>query len=237
MTRTTATTEPAPGARPLTRRHLGLGLLTAVVLSGCSVGTGSPSGDGEEEPAQDPPAGQGDSPASDGQDDGSAGDEDATQGTDGDATAVHDEDAASAGVDLTDAGDPVFEATVPATVEGDPEASMTVALHSLERRDETVVAIFSFLVLSSEQSDPTDLYNYLGKSGWHPYAIDTVNLNRHGVMGSISSRTQTSYQGTRFAPGQTMYAYAMFAAPPEDVTTMDVSLVDGAPLATAVEIR
>ena len=63
-----------------------------------------------------------------------------------------------------------------------------------------------------------------------------MNLNKHGVLGGINGAV-TNHQGGRFMPGETFYAYASFAAPPADVTTMDVMMVEGAPLATGVEIR
>lgn len=206
---------------PIARRQAMLVLASALALGGCTTGRDGAT-DGES--AQPTPTDASSAP-------------EASDGQEGADESVLDEDAPSAGVDLTAAGDPVAEATVPATVSGDPEATMNVALHSLEWSGETVVAIFSFRVDSSKNSDSTDLYNYLGMKGWHPYAIDTVNLNRHGVIGQSANRAQTAYQGTRFAPGQTLYGYAMFTAPPQDVTTMDVSLIDGAPLATAVTIE
>ncbi|MDN6329065.1 MAG: hypothetical protein ACTHV2_02655 [Brachybacterium sp.] len=148
-----------------------------------------------------------------------------------------DDDAAAAGVDLSSLGEPVATAEIPATVEDNDDATMTVELFGLERRDDTVVATFAFTVNSDTGSqDAQQLYHFLGYTGWHPYAIDTVNLNKHGVLGGAKVG-QTDYQSTRFKPGQTFYAYASFAAPPEDVTAMDVMMVDGAPMATGVEIR
>lgn len=154
---------------------------------------------------------------------------------------VVDDEAQAAGVDLTDVGAPIASAEVPAAVKGDPEATMTVSLHGLTRQDETLVAVYSFRVEASEaaSTDPRWIYHYAADQGWNPYAVDTTNFNRHGVLTDSTGtiRSQTEYQGPKFRPGQTLYAYAMFAAPPEDVTTMDVLLIDGAPLATEVEIR
>lgn len=117
---------------------------------------------------------------------------------------------------------------------------MTVALYGLERSGSTLVGTFSFVVHSSApRPSPKWLYHYLGESSWSPFAIDTVNLNRHDVMsGELGiPKSQTDSQGMTFLPGQTFYAFAVFAAPPEDVTTMDVSMCDGAPLAKNVAIR
>lgn len=151
--------------------------------------------------------------------------------------AVVDPDSAAAGVDLTGLGEPAATAVVPAVVEGDPEATMTVATYALQRRGETVVATFSFRV-ESEAADPAParLYDYLG-GFWYPYAVDTVNLAKHEVVESGGTKAVTSDTGMRYSPGQTFYAYAVFAAPPQDVTTMDASLGDGVPMATEVPLR
>lgn len=214
------------------------GLITALA-AGCQFGIGEdeqPTGGSDpavEQPEDSDGGSDGQAPeASDGggestSDSGSTDDEDDTAG----------ESAAAAGVDLTTLGEPVATAEIPANVEGDSEATMTVELFGLEKQGETVVATFAFTVNSTSQSDEHRyLYHYLGNSGWHPYAIDTVNLNKHGVLGG-AKRGQTDYQGMRFKPGQTFYAYASFAAPPADVTTMDVMMVEGAPIASGMEIR
>ncbi len=234
-------------ARTTTRIVRGLaaaGLITALA-TGCQFGIG---GENEEPTGSGTTAEQGEAPAGD----GSGTDDEAPEASDGGGEAgsggagssdtgtedgVVDGSAAAAGVDLTDLGDPVATAEIPASVEGDPEATMTVQLFGLEKQGETVVATFAFTVNSEDGSDEQrQLYHYLGNTGWHPYAIDTVNLNKHGVLGGAKTG-QTDYQGSRFKPGQTFYDYASFAAPPADVTTMDVMMVDGAPMATGVEIR
>lgn len=213
--------------------------LVAALTAGCQFGLDDGGAD------TDPAAGQeqgteeeGDSGEADGTSDGGG---EAAEGSGESGDPVVDEDAQAAGVDLTDVGEPIASAEVPAAVEGDPEATMTVSLHGLTRQDETLVAVYSFRVEASEaaSTDPRWIYHYAGDQGWNPYAVDTTNFNRHGVLSDSTGtiRSQTEYQGTKFRPGQTLYAYAMFAAPPEDVTTMDVLLIDGAPLATEVEIR
>lgn len=224
-------------------RGLAAASLITALAAGCQFGIGEdeqatggsdpavehgkdPAGDGSEADQQDPQASDG----------GSEGGGDGTAGSD-EEDAVVDDDAAAAGVDLSGLGEPVATAEIPATVEGNDEATMTVELFGLERRDDTVVATFAFTVNSDTGSqDARQLYHFLGNSGWHPYAIDAVNLNKHGVLGGAKVG-QTDYQSMRFKPGQTFYAYASFAAPPEDVTAMDVMMVDGAPMATGVEIR
>lgn len=224
----------------------------AVIASGCSLGIGSGNGPadgdtGQEQAEQSQDGGAEDSEtpedaeASDsGQsDEADDADEAAEAGdaaaSDGGGEAVVDEDTAAAGVDPSTVGDPIASAEGPAIVPGDPEATMTVNLHSLTRSGETVVAVYSFQVHSTHTDHEGDLFNYIG-AGWNPFLIDTKNLNRHDVMTGGGS-AQTRYIGPEFRPGQTFYAFAVFAAPPADVTTMDASLGEGTPMATEVPLR
>lgn len=156
---------------------------------------------------------------------------DATTG----ASDAEQESAGQAGIDLANLPEPVATGRIPAIVEGDPQATMDVAFYGLRRSGKVVIATYSFTVNSTDDRERW-LYHYLGDQGWHPYLIDSTNLNKHEVLQG-SGRAQTEYQGARFRPGQTSYAYAMFAAPPQDVTTMDVAVVDGMPAVAGVEIK
>lgn len=215
----------------------------ALIASGCSLGIGSgggggnPAGGGADQEQPDKPKDHG-AEASDGgksdQTDEAAESGD-VEASDGGGEAVVDEDTRAAGVDPGKVGDPIASAEAPAIVKGDPKATVTVNLHSLTRSGATVVAVYSFQVHSTHTDHEGDLYDYFG-DGWHPFLIDTKNLNRHDVM-TGDGPAQTAYQGANFRPGQTFYAFAVFAAPPADVTTMDASLADGTPMATEVPLR
>jgi hypothetical protein len=229
----------------LARALGGLVVVGALSLSGCQVGTGEVAGAGgkSDEQAQDA-GGRSASDAGGASDGGGTGDSGSGASDGGgagsaDGSDVVADDSAPAGVDLTARGEPVATAKVPAVVEDDPDATMTVALYGLERQGDTVVATYSFTVHSKTSDGDSWIYDYLGGTGWEPYAIDTENLNKHGVLKDKdgTNEAKTDDQGQKFRPGQTMAAHAVFAAPPEDVKTMDVMLVDGAPLATEVPIR
>ncbi|GAA5167760.1 hypothetical protein [Ornithinimicrobium tianjinense] len=211
--------------KTFTRSAAPMVLAAALALTGCSQGQDDTAGQdaqGQQPPAtqaEQAPVAQSQQPA-----DASATVEDVTA-----------DSAAAAGVDLT-AVDPLATATVPAVVEGDADATMEVALLGLRRDGKVLVGTYSFTVTSDAPNpEPRWIYHYLGDQGWDPYLVDTVNLTRHDVLGNGSA--QTDYQGPKFLPGQTLYAYAMFAAPAEDVTEMSVSLVDSAPAVTGVPIQ
>ncbi len=146
--------------------------------------------------------------------------------------------AEAAGLDPNDLPDPVASQEIPAAVDGDDKATMTVELFPLKRQGETVVAQFAFTVNSEktdEDDDGDDLYGYLGGS-WAPFLVDSQNLRKHNVLDKFPQRAQTNVQQTKFKPGQTHYAFAVFAAPPPDVDEVEVSVVDGMNLATGVKI-
>lgn len=149
-------------------------------------------------------------------------------------SSVESESAQAAGVDLTNLPAPIARGSVPATVEGDPDATVEIALHSLKRSGKVVTGTFSFQV-KSKTTDRDSLFRFLGSTTWWPYLVDTTNLRKHGVLSGGGARASTD-ELVRFAPGQTVYAYAMFAAPPDDITTVDVQLFSGLPTATGIPI-
>ena len=186
-------------------------VLTVVIgLAGCSV-------PGTNPPSQQPSAG-------------------ASASASASPGAVESETAQQAGVDLTNLPAPIASGTMRAVVEGDPDATITVALHSLKRTGKVLTGIFSFRVTSTDQAR-NNLFNYLGQTSWAPFLVDTVNLNRHDLLtgGGAPAKTDEVLM-PKFSPGQTVYAYAMFAAPATTVTAMNVQLVGTVPTATDVPI-
>lgn len=152
---------------------------------------------------------------------------------------VESESARAAGIDLTTLPAPIASGRLPARVSDDPDATIEIALYSLRRTGKVVTATFSFRVHSAgDRAGEALLFGYLGGEIWTPYLVDTVNLRRHGVLTAddVAAQTSSNLRGQRFRPGQTLYAYAMFAAPPTDVTTVDVQLASGLPTAVGVPI-
>lgn len=206
-----------------TRRGLlgAVALLGTVAVTGCTIGSGDP---GEEGAGEGETAGAGTE-----EDAGDGG-----GGSDGGEEEVVDEEAP---VDLDELPEAIATASVPASVSGDTDATLTVSLHELRRDGKRLTALVSFLVESTNEDEAQWLSHYLGDRTWAPYLLDPVNLTKHTVLRNGAEKAQTSSQGAEFRPGQTLHGYAMFAAPPEDVTAMDVMLVEGATPATGVEIR
>ena len=131
-------------------------------------------------------------------------------------------------------GDPIATATIPAALDGDPKATLTVKLYSLTRRGQTLIGNFSFTLNSTTSTDPTEmtsLFRLLGDRTWSPTLIDTTNLKRHAVLDgdSIWDDAATSSGDTKLGAGDTVAAFAAFAAPPAEVTSMVVNMAEGAP--------
>lgn len=163
--------------------------------------------------------------------------------TSSDTSAVDDvtqQSADAAGVDLGSLGEPVATAELPAVVEGDPDATLTVDFYGLRRSGDTVVGTYSFTP-NSEVDVVQPLMTYLGGTVWDSYLIDPVNLNKHSVLrsedGMSSARTAAGATSPQFGPGQTWFTYAVFAAPPSGVDTVNVMFVQGAPMATGVPVE
>lgn len=103
-------------------------------------------------------------------------------------------------MDLSELPAAIATAEVPATVDGDPDATLTVALHELRRDGERLVAQFSFRVESTKPDEAAWIYDYLGAQSWNPYLIDPVNLNKHTVPRNSTVEAQTNSQGRSSGP-------------------------------------
>lgn len=144
--------------------------------------------------------------------------------------------AQQAGVDLNNQPKPVATGRIPALVDGDANATLDVAFYGLRRQGKVLVATYSFTVRAAV-ARRSSLHKFLGRNLWWPYLVDNTNLTRHDVLVGGGTRAMTDpVSGADFGTGQTFYAYAMFAAPPESVNVMDVFIVTGLPVVTAVPI-
>jgi hypothetical protein len=149
-----------------------------------------------------------------------------------------DEAARAAGVDPTSPPTSVASVTMPGrTIDGTP-TELAVDLFSLKRQDELLVLTIGITPDADVEGKATSFLGWTGTT-WSPSLVDTKNLKLHRVVETAGTRvaTGTGAVSTSFGPGQTLYLYAVFAAPPQDVTTMTVKPVDGAPALTGVTIR
>lgn len=181
-------------------------------------------------------------------------DDDAANGADDAGTSdtntsdMERESALAAGVDLDEDLEAIASGTVTSAISG---AEILVEFYGLERRGEAVVGTYSFTV----SMEPTDtearhLNTWLG-ADWRPAVIDMTNLAKHlPVQGEVDSRTvlaqtQSGFergaawagQAIRFNPDEKFWAFAIFAAPPEGVDTMDAIVTENMPVIADVPIQ
>ena len=205
------------------RRTAGVAAVAAgLMLTGCSIGFGS------EEPATSASQDEGGGSAS------ATGSED--EGGENSSEEL-DTQAGEAGVDPEEPPEPIATVEAPATDSTGEPTTLTVDLLEARREDELLVLTFRFTPAEGD-GKPQWLYHYLGQQTWAPQVIDTTNLRVHNVV-KVEGKPKpllTDYQGTKFGPGQRYYAFAVFAAPPEDVESVTVNVVGGAGSLTEVPL-
>lgn len=230
----------------MTKRRFAAGLaavsLVVAGASGCSFGV---LGSSDEKPTEQTSAA---APAdnSNGGDQGSGSDgANPAQGASdaGGASAGSDQGGAngkpaSGGQNKANYPAPIFTTERPVEVKEDPNATLTVNLHQLKREGETVTAYVSF-TLNTTAKEAKGFFYLNGSSRWRPFLLDNVNLKKHTPLSTTNSQhyAMTPMEDVDLMPGQTVYAFATFAAPPADVKQMDVSLMDGTEVAKGVEIK
>ena len=192
---------------PLARGSLAL-LAAAALLSGCS------SGGGDAPPTSTPGTSASASPSA------------AAAGTSPSASADPSQNgAADAGVDLATDGPALATASGRIPTDADPEASVTAEVLGLKRNGKLLVLTARLTRTTTQTGQSEALFNILGNAFFAPYLVDPVNLKQYTVVTSATGARLTSQESAvRAFPGQPMYVFAVFAAPPADVTTLDVTV-------------
>lgn len=210
---------------PTTRRGA---LLTLASLGALSLAACSSGGDAEFE--EDGGAGNGAAEADSGSGSDAAGQEPSASSDGGGEEQASDGAAAASPVDPADA-----IATLDYTLPTDEiEGTMTVGLHHLRRRGETLELLLTF---TPEFSGP-EAYTL-----WHlhgenhamvgPALFDRANLTRYDILTtnggwSAAERWSSEQAEHDLASGTTQPYWATFAAPVDDVDALDVGLPVGA---------
>ena len=176
-------------------------LLTAVasllVLSGCSTGSdGEPAADGPTTSA-------------------TAGAEKTAGAADG-----------SIEVDTFDASDVLAKQTV--RMPENPEDTVEFGLQSLVV--EGSIATLQLVVTPRFKSESADemisLFDIYGPNVLPLYLLDRKNLKRYDIVRSGPKVFASNSVGTRTVNGTPMAAYAVFAAPQDEIATIDVFMAD-----------
>jgi hypothetical protein len=124
-------------------------------------------------------------------------------------------------------------------IPGEPQHKVTVGILSLERKDKVailkVVATPDFADKSATQRIGFKDAVHSFPLWWLPTLLDLTNLKQYKVL--AGSGGYLNYEDGEAVSGQPIYAWAVFAAPPANVTKLDLNLVSWMPRFTNVPIR
>ena len=142
---------------------------------------------------------------------------------------------AAAGVGLEALANPIATVEAKTGMEKDPEGTVKVDLLGLKRKDRLLI-LTAAVTPTNSLAEPQSLFQVLGSHTWRPTLVDTKNLKQYSVVrsgGPLSSGDLSAKAGS----GQPMFVYAVFAAPPADVTTINVLFADTIPAFTDVPVQ
>lgn len=109
----------------------------------------------------------------------------------------------------------------------DDEADVTVGLHTLQVAGDVMLLELSFTPQGGGGSYGFNNLN-MGRA-LMPLLHDRENLKQYSVLGTGSNRwaSNTTVSGTRVESGQSLMFYAHYAAPEDDIDTINISVIDG----------
>lgn len=116
-------------------------------------------------------------------------------------------------------------------------AEVIVGLHTLRVEGEVMLLELSF---TPQNGRGTYGFNNLNQGRTlMPLLNDRENLKQYSVLGSGGNRwaSNTTVSGTRIENGQTIMYYAYYAAPEDDIDTINISVIDGLVEFTDAEIE
>jgi len=123
-------------------------------------------------------------------------------------------------------------------IPGSSQRKVTVGILSLERKGKVavlkVVVTPEFADLKANETVPFE--KALGQFGFHwtPDLLDLTNLKKYTVL--FTDSKCLNYEDGEAVSGQPIYGWAVFAAPPAEVTSVDLTVTDWMPRFTKVPI-
>ncbi|MBW3648728.1 MAG: hypothetical protein KY440_13335 [Actinobacteria bacterium] len=163
------------------------------------------------------------------------GGEDAGGETEPGAAAPKDDSAA--GVEQFDPEDALVQQTL--TLPQSPQDKVDIGVLSLEVEGQVMFLRLAVTPDFGSESDSKalSLFTSLGQTTFAPTLVDVENLKEYAVVQAGSGkRWASSDLGTTSMNGTPMLAYAVFAAPEDDISSIDVRVTDFWPAFTDVPI-
>lgn len=143
---------------------------------------------------------------------------------------------AAAGVGLEALANPIATVEAKTGMEQDPEGTVKVDVLGLKRKDKLLV-LTAAVTPQNSLAEPQSLFRVLGSHSWMPTLVDTVNLKQYSPVRAGGTSLRTGDLMVKAGSGQPMFVYAVFAAPPADVTKINVLFADSIPVLTDVPVQ
>jgi hypothetical protein len=143
---------------------------------------------------------------------------------------------ATAGVGLEDLANPIATVEAKTGMEDDPEGTVKVDVLGLARKDKLLI-LTAAVTPQNSLAEPQSLFGVLGSHSWMPTLVDTVNLKQYSPVRAKGGAMRTGDLTVKAASGQPMFVYAVFAAPPADVTKINVLFADSIPVLMDVPVQ
>ncbi len=214
---------------------LGLALASSIGLAGCSVGVSEESQANNANQASAQQSAEGENTNSEEQAHTTSGDSTSNNTNASDNGAEQGNDSGEGNPDgQQDNREPILSVTTGVTVEGDKDAKLTIDMLEAKREGKFVKVVYGYTLHTTAQDDGGfNLWKVAGNQhNVFEYAIDQTNLNKHERLNSGA----VTNQGVHLTPGKRVYSTSVFAAPPEDVHTMDFNMWNNTEMAQGVEI-
>lgn len=141
-----------------------------------------------------------------------------------------------AGVDVTDLDDAVATQTV--SLPGSDE-EIELRIFPIEVRDQVQVLKIAVTPTSpiSGSNGTKSLFSILGNSSFRPQLTDRENLKVYSVISQGPNDWSIDPVEAKAARSETIIAWAIYAAPEDDVEAFDVSVLDSWPTFTDVPVQ
>ena len=145
-------------------------------------------------------------------------------------------DAAGAGVDELSPADAIVEQTF--AVPQDPQDKTTVGILALEVQGDVMQLRLAVTpdFTSQGDSDLVSLFSAVGQTTFGPTLVDVEHLKEYSVLTESSQSWRSTDLGTQSRNRTPMLAYAWYAAPEDDIDSIDVRVTDSWPAFTDVPI-
>lgn len=140
-----------------------------------------------------------------------------------------DNGAASAGIDPINPPKPIASVTAPLPYRADQEATGRFDIYSIKRQGKLAILTMSVTPTFSTKESPS-LYSLLGAAAsFSPELVDPINLRVYTVVRATNGPLSTNPVRSRTSSGRPLFIWAAFAAPPANVTKLNLNVHDSVP--------